>query len=148
MKDCLFTQMKEGDELIIININEEKSINLIIIGQAGKGLKMIKEKINTYERLNNNKKRDMLLIDDSILKFGPIDVPNIIAYLSFLLSFSLPQVFIFSLINFNPFSACPIILRFIFFSSLILMMISSSPSFIWVNKQSLITLSEQNKVNS
>ena len=52
-KDCLFTQMKEGDELNIINISEEKNMNLKIIGPAEKGLKLIKEKIK--------KRRDMLL---------------------------------------------------------------------------------------
>jgi predicted RNA-binding protein YlqC (UPF0109 family) len=48
--------MKEGDELIIIKINAEKDINLKIIGKAGEGIKMIKEKINTCWRLKYNKK--------------------------------------------------------------------------------------------
>ena len=60
-KDCLFTQMKEDDELIIINISEEKNMNLKIIGPAEKRLKLIKEKINSSGKLKYYKRRDMLL---------------------------------------------------------------------------------------
>jgi len=50
--DYLFTKTKEGDELIIINISEEKNMNLKVI--AEKGLKLIKEIINTCGRLKYN----------------------------------------------------------------------------------------------
>ena len=75
--------MKEGDELIIIKINAKKDIKLYIIGLARERIKKIKKKLNNDKTFNNNQKRDMLLIDDSIMKFGPIDVPTIIAYLFF-----------------------------------------------------------------
>ena len=53
--------MKDGDDLIKIDISKEKVIDLKVIGPAKIQLKLIKENISNCGTVNYSKRRDMIL---------------------------------------------------------------------------------------